>query len=288
MNYYLKCEHCGHLNEVKTEYLVFCQQCNKKLGNNYTNWKMTNFGKSFEDFKKEACITSDHLQQQEPKSKSKKKRMTRKQWIAIIIGITMMVIIGKGTELLIRHYFYPSLEKYTQIEWTQQTCGTLGLRLEAPLELKPGSEMEKQIPEEAMNLIQSVESYQTDVKNRKLYIMANSIRYNPEINASLDGAIQGSIQEFQNKMDVENFQYDVTPIRQGELVGGLITGKWKEGSDLVGYRMVIFVKGTAMWQVLVGYDYTDPFGREIADKIIQSIRITPNIAALQLPSIFAQ
>jgi hypothetical protein len=287
MSYYLKCDHCGHLNEVKTEYLVFCQQCNKKLDNNYANWKMTSFGKSFEDYKKEVCISSDHLQQQEPKTKSKKKRITRQQWINMIIGITMVVIIGKGTELLIRHYFFPSLKKYTQVEWTQQTCGTLGLSLEAPLELKPADEMAEQLPEAAMDLIQLVESCQTNVKFRKLYIMANSVRYNPDINVSLEGAIQGSLQEVQNRTEVKNFQHDVSPIRNGELVGGLITGKWKEGSSLVGFRMVIFAKGTVMWQVLVGYDYTDPHGREIADKIIQSVRITPNIAAL-LPSGFGQ
>ena len=33
--YYLKCKHCNHLNEVKSEYLVVCGLCNRKLEDNY-------------------------------------------------------------------------------------------------------------------------------------------------------------------------------------------------------------------------------------------------------------
>lgn len=57
--YYLKCEHCGHLNEIKSEYLVFCAGCNKKIENNYTAWSRKNAGKTLDDFKKLVCITDE-------------------------------------------------------------------------------------------------------------------------------------------------------------------------------------------------------------------------------------
>lgn len=39
--HYLRCNNCGHFNEVKTEYLTFCSKCNKKLNNSYGEWRKT-------------------------------------------------------------------------------------------------------------------------------------------------------------------------------------------------------------------------------------------------------
>ena len=50
--YYLKCKHCNHLNEVKSEYLVVCGLCNRKLEDNYKDWKVKHPEKSFEDFQR--------------------------------------------------------------------------------------------------------------------------------------------------------------------------------------------------------------------------------------------
>jgi len=70
--YYLKCEHCGHLNEIKSEYLVFCAGCSKKIENNYTTWSRKNEGKTLEDFKNLICITDEQavlLKNEEKKKK---------------------------------------------------------------------------------------------------------------------------------------------------------------------------------------------------------------------------
>ena len=37
--YYLKCKHCNRLNEVKSEYMVVCGLCNRKLEDNFKDWK---------------------------------------------------------------------------------------------------------------------------------------------------------------------------------------------------------------------------------------------------------
>ncbi len=278
MNYYLKCEHCGHLNEIKTSYLVFCEQCGKKMAGNFSNWKMTHYGKTFEDYQKEVCITDQDIAKAEPAKPRPAKKLSGRQLAGILAGIALVVVIGFGTSLLVNKYFFPDLEKYMDTEWTEQTCGTLGLRLDAPIRLKKSNEMEEQFPDEARDMILSIESYQTSVMNRKLYIMANSIRYQPEIKLSLEGALQGAIEEMQNRPKVTDFQRDISPVRRGEVTGGLVSGKWKEGKDLIGYRMLIFIKGNVMWQVMVGYDYTDRYGREIADRIVKSVQITPDIA----------
>lgn len=56
--HYLKCNECGHFNEVKTEYMVLCSKCMKKLTNSYSVWQAKNSDGSFDDFKKLVCTTS--------------------------------------------------------------------------------------------------------------------------------------------------------------------------------------------------------------------------------------
>ncbi|MBN1143306.1 MAG: hypothetical protein JXA72_02740 [Bacteroidales bacterium] len=70
--YYLKCEHCGHLNEVKSEYLVFCAGCSKKIENNFASWSRKNAGKTLEDFKKLVCINDEQAALLEKETTRKK------------------------------------------------------------------------------------------------------------------------------------------------------------------------------------------------------------------------
>lgn len=63
---YLKCNNCGFLNEVNTEYQIFCVNCKKKLENNFTAWNIKN-QKSFLEFKKEVCTSKENIETDRPK-----------------------------------------------------------------------------------------------------------------------------------------------------------------------------------------------------------------------------
>lgn len=47
---YLICDNCQHKNAVNSERIVFCKQCQKKLSNNYLDWKKSKFNSSFETY----------------------------------------------------------------------------------------------------------------------------------------------------------------------------------------------------------------------------------------------
>ena len=71
--HYLKCNVCGHLNEMKSEYLIFCSNCNKKLENNFRDWEKKNPEKTMDDFKKLICVSETDLLETTKDSKSKPK-----------------------------------------------------------------------------------------------------------------------------------------------------------------------------------------------------------------------
>jgi hypothetical protein len=72
--HYLKCINCGELSEVKTEYMVFCSFCGKKLENNFSSWHLRNPEKSFEEFKQLICVSDIDIIKNQASTKPVKKK----------------------------------------------------------------------------------------------------------------------------------------------------------------------------------------------------------------------
>lgn len=74
MAHYLTCEHCQSKNAIASERLVFCQNCTKKLPDNYMDWKKSKFDSSFETYINE--ITKQTEQESELFDNRKKELVT--------------------------------------------------------------------------------------------------------------------------------------------------------------------------------------------------------------------
>lgn len=93
--HYLKCESCDYLNEVNTEYLIFCNSCNKKLSRNFTQWSKINYTKSFDDYLKEECIFKNSAQDVKSGSTKIKTKKTRSYLIvSVAIILFGLIIVG--------------------------------------------------------------------------------------------------------------------------------------------------------------------------------------------------
>lgn len=108
--HYLKCNKCGHLNEVKTEYLVFCTNCNKKLENCYSEWSIRNSDKTFEEYKELICTTEKADASKELTKTRKVKGL--KYWIGFAVIFAFFSVIGQmGGEKLIELFRKPAFDK---------------------------------------------------------------------------------------------------------------------------------------------------------------------------------
>jgi len=109
--HYLKCNNCGHLNELKTEYLVFCSSCDKKLENNFTNWQRRHPEKSLDDFKQLICVSEAEIPQKNQKTKSNYPKGL-KYWIGFTFAFAIFYAIGQfGGEKIIAIFRKPAFEK---------------------------------------------------------------------------------------------------------------------------------------------------------------------------------
>ena len=109
--YFLKCSKCGYFNEVKTDYLMFCAGCNKKLDNNYTEWQVYNPDKTSEDFKRLVCISEEEMRKNSV-AETPKKKLNLKYWIAFAVAFAIFYAIGKfGGEAIYKSLSKPHFEK---------------------------------------------------------------------------------------------------------------------------------------------------------------------------------
>lgn len=270
--YYLKCDHCNALNEVKTEYQTFCNICNKKLVQNFSDWKKTNPNGTFDDFKLRVCLSEDTVRN--TKIIKKKKPKAFKYWIGF--SVTFLIFFGIV-------YSYSKLDKEGVFElikaeisryevkeesWSLKHPSDLGLSLETPYELSP---IKLPLPDEFEAILEQVNSFMV-MSGVDFMIMTNSIKYKDlGIKFSIQAAADGAIKEMKSQAGVSQFDYTEEDDYNGDYMGIKQTGQYtKAGLDFSFYN-VIFIKDRVMHQVTVAYKKDDEHLEASANRIISSI-----------------
>ncbi len=268
--HYLKCNNCGHLNEVNGEYLTFCSKCNKKLENNFSDWKKRNPEKSLEDFKQLICISASDIQNSKLRTKAKPKGL--KYWIGFSVAFAVFYAIGQfGGEAIVK-YFKSDMtsNEILSIEWTKATYGDYGLTVETPFKLTKET---MQIPENVREFIEQIDVYASN-EDEGFKVMLNSIKYFPVVGqADLQGAANGSINEMSMQKDVTDFAYTEEYIYLDDFPGFVQNGTFKHNGVEIAFINAGFAKGLNLWQVMVSYWGDDEIGRKAAKRVIDSIAI---------------
>lgn len=269
--HYLKCSHCGHFNEVKTEYQSFCGVCGKKMENNFPDWSKKHPGGSFEDYKHAVCVTEDQAVEPPPPPKPMHKGW--KYLAGFAIGFALFYAVGElAGEALVRFVKHEIFSSGSiQQDWKREPFGQFGLSVETPVRLFKN---DLAIPDNVRMYIDKMEYYSYEDKNNQFGIGINSLRYKPEIGSiSLEGAASGSIAEMKMQPGVTNFNYSQDPFSVSELPGFIQRGTYNKEGVNIEFINSAFINGLIMYQVIVEYEAGDEKGKSIAQRVIASIEI---------------
>lgn len=269
--YYLKCNHCGHANELKTEFLTFCNQCGKKLSSNFQEWSKEHPGASFDDYKKMVGTTDLQVLKEGPFQKKKKFPIIA----GVLVGVAFMGFFmyamtnmsGINILSLLRSGKTP--DSIIQSKWERYNFGRFGLSLEAPV--KP-EVVELAIPDEVKQQIKEMETFQY-APLKGFEMMVSSVLYSEGITASLEGAANGALNEIVNKPGVSNFEFKDSPVTYNEVNGVLINGSFHLNGVFMRFSTVIYTRNSHMWQVLVSWQDQDTNGKIAAERILDSVEI---------------
>lgn len=92
MQYYLKCTNCSHLNLLKTQYLVFCEKCNLKLKNNFSDWEKIHPDKNYNFFLENYALSQTDVDDDNEKSEADKDYYSKRKKIVLVL-ITLFIVI---------------------------------------------------------------------------------------------------------------------------------------------------------------------------------------------------
>lgn len=269
---YIKCTECGNYNAVKVETILFCEACNKKLHNNFRDWHKLHPEKTFNDFAKLFCISDFEITTQtETVQKSKKSR----KLIFVIISITVLMLIGGvagyyGVKKFLDRNFYTHTRKSVlNGNWERKNIGNSGLSLKLPFDLTKNN---LTLSQSVTNLIDTVESF-SHTSGRGFKLVTFYSVYKTGIEASLDAAVQGAVNEIQNIKNISNFSWERTDTIIGIKNGAIVVCQYHLLSYAVQQKAIIVCEKNYIWQVTTQFSEDDEYGKEASQEILSSVQI---------------
>jgi hypothetical protein len=272
---YLKCKSCGHYNELRSEFLTFCGQCEKKLENNYSEWKNKRPESNFEDFQQEVAVGTNGV-------KTSRLTLLKQRYLKQVgrRGVLLTLILVIGIAAVAGGYFgkrvvygmiFPKLNKASLYKsWETAVIGRQALEISTPVHL--GVNDKPLIPEIAQ-LVEYAKSY----RNRGddgMQIEVNMYSYRPNISNDLEVAGVAAAEEMKQSGEISDLKYTSNPVMQSGVDALLQQGTFAfKNAIRLSFCNLLLVSGQHRWQIAIRYREDDTTASLAAQRIIKSIRI---------------
>jgi hypothetical protein len=272
---YLKCKSCGHYNELRSEFLTFCGQCEKKLENNYSEWKNKRPESNFEDFQQEVAVETNGV-------KTSRLTILKQRYLKQVgrRGVLLTLILVIGVAAVAGGYFgkrvvygmiFPKLNKASLYKsWETAVIGRQALEISTPMHL--GVNDKELIPEIAQ-LVEYAKSY----RNRGddgMQIEVNMYSYRPNISNDLEIAGVAAADEMKKSGEISDLKYTSNPVMQSGVDALLQQGTFTfKNAIRLSFCNLLLVSGQHRWQIAIRYREDDTTASLAAQRIIKSIRI---------------
>jgi hypothetical protein len=172
---YLICDTCQHKNPVNSERIIFCKKCDKKLANNYLDWKKSKFDSSFESYISKETTENGEIMTDEKGIQKKESIFKRPKSLLISNTIPEVKIFLGATVILIALFFILTSTSIntgnsakvetsaylSEVKWGTYPI-TQTLSLSVPFELK---ESESVLPGYMHHYIENAKSQKSESSN---------------------------------------------------------------------------------------------------------------------------
>lgn len=224
----------------------------------------------------------EKLRDQQYREAQERKKKRRK--IIITSVVALLVIIGSLIGLTAYYGFntlkdnilgHPSKE-LLEGEWVTSEYGAPGITISTPKVLK---RLELPLPKDALEQM-DMATFAYGSKLDDFSVVVSSVVYKKQDSVDIESVVEGAIKVIENEgvrnMVVQNDKF-VTP-NGGEGLKTYGSGEYPTitGNDfkLGRYIMLHFVSKNVMQQAIVAWRDDDQYGKQMADRIINSIEVT--------------
>jgi hypothetical protein len=272
---YLRCQHCGHPNPLTSEYLTICDTCSKKLTPTFGDWRVLHPIGSFAEYTSEvgvviktgypAGLKNALRNAMLPANKSK--LILFLSLFLVLIAITGS-LFGKKAVISFLYQKVPS--SYLYSSWATATIGRQALEISTPVKLWIH---DQPLDEETAKTVEYAKSYSNEEESG-IHITVNMYSYLPSVTNTLEQAIRASHLGMQMREAATDIYCKPVPVLISGVQGVLEEGNYLyKGALRLAFCNLIMIKGNNRWQILVQYRDDDPIGRQVAQRVLKSVKI---------------
>ena len=261
---------------MKSEYLVVCGLCNRKLEDNYKDWKVKHPEKSFEDFQREVCLTEEQVKRGDIVKPGGKKG-NKKGWIAGCIGgilvVTLMVVfVMKGMKNDSDELYGDGNTPVSEQQWYTGTYAG-GVSLATPKAMKSAGNVINKLPEEERPLVKEMQTFSYHANDLEFtYLYAE---YTPEAGqVDLEKAVNAGLNQMKDQPGVFDLKNDIAYVEEGDLSGVVMQGNYVKRGTEYEFKITLYAAGLKLYQFISSNRKGDDTAREVARRIYGSLKIS--------------
>lgn len=189
----------------------------------------------------------------------------KKEWPPTIFGFIILIISMALANAIRQSIDHP--------HWNNYTIGTSEPYLYISLPAKPQSKT-IDLPKVAQNTIQKVEHYQCKSDSAGIDVLIQTALYKDNIIPNLDSAVEGILSQAKNSKGVSNLRYKVSSTTVSGRKGKLLTVSAIQDQAELEMKFLIVADNLRSWLVMVEYRAFNKAGREAAERVINSVKLS--------------
>lgn len=284
--HYIKCSHCGKLVEIKSQYMVFCPVCKKKMDNSYAEWSKRNPGHSYEEYLSEQAVSDTALegvrQQRKIGRAIMRGKAAKRAVIALGIAILATVIGFGGYWAWTRYNRSASINALLNKAWQIGYYDDLGATLKFPFPL------EAETGFSADSLQRENDRLTADTLQRQIVlnavsrqwnepgvisVTASRIDYQPDFGVDRDMATRHILLNMLQENDLQGFEFYRNDYSIPNVQARSLSGSYLLGPEAFEFRALMAQHGHTVWYFMVAYPRSKPEGLLVAERFFKGILI---------------
>lgn len=284
--HYIKCSQCGKLVEIKSQYMVFCPACKKKMENSYAEWSKRNPGRSYEEYLSELAVSDTALEGVREQRKIGRAiirgKAAKRAVIALGIAVLATVLGFGGYWAWARYNRSASMAALLNKAWQISYYEDLGATLKFPFPLK------KEEAFSADSLQRENDRLTADTIQRQVVVgavsrqwsepgvasvTASRIDYQPDFGVDRDIATRQILLNMLQENNLQGFEFYRNDYSTPNIQARSLSGSYLLGPEAFEFRALMAQYGHTVWYFMVAYPRSKPEGLLVAERFFKGILI---------------
>lgn len=284
--HYIQCNHCGKLVEIKSQYMVFCPACKRKMDNSFTEWRKRNPGGSYTAYLDEMAVSESALQgvrdQRRIGRAIMRGKAARRGLLALGIALVVTILGIGGYWAWNRYNRSGSINALLNKAWQISYYDDLGTTLKFPFTL------EKESAFTADSLQRDNDRLTADSLQRQIVlnavsrrwaepgtvsVTASRIDYQPDFGVNRDIATRQILLSMLHENGLQGFEFFRNDYSIPNIEARSLSGSYLLGVEAFEFRALMAQYGHTVWYFMVAYPRSKPEGLLVAERFFKGILI---------------